>query len=696
MIRRENRREKPMSKTYLLLTACALVWLAACADPAAKPGDAGHGLDLAGMDKSVAPGDDFYAYTNGTWMKTTQIPADRSSYGNFAKLLEVANQRTQGLIQDAANNAADGSEAQKIGDYYASFMDEAGIEGKGLAPLKPELDAIAGIADKTALSSALGSTLRSDVDALNNTNFYTDRLFGLWVSPDFNNPDVNAPYLLQGGLGMPDRDYYLKTDAKMVELQGKYKAHIAAVLKLAGAADADAKAGRIYDLEKKIAQSHTDRADSEDVHKANNPWAEKDFAAKAPGLDWAAYFKAAGLDSAPMVMVWQPHAIQGLAALVGSQPLDVWKDYLTFHAIDRNLSDLPKAFADEDFAFHGRAMSGALEQPARWKRGVAATNAALGDAVGKLYVAKYFPPEAKAKAQAMVGNIMTVFSARIDRLDWMSAATKAKAKEKLKTLYIGVGYPDKWQDYSGLKIVRGDALGNAERASLFAYHQDVALIGKPVDKTKWRMTPQTVNAVNLPLQNALNFPAAILQAPFYDPDAEGVLNYGGIGAIIGHEISHSFDDQGSQFDASGRLTNWWTPQDFAHFRASADRLAQEYNAYEPLPGMHVNGKLTLSENIADVAGISASFDGYHASLAGKTDPVIDGFTGDQRFFLRFGQIWRNKAREAAVRRGLLTDGHAPAQYRADTVRNLDAWYTAFPVKAGQKLYLAPKDRVRIW
>ncbi len=685
-----------MSRNHLLFAAASLALLAACSAPGAGDTNA-HGLDLAGMDLTAQPGDDFYGFGNGNWMKSTEIPADKSSWGNFAILANEANKRVADLIQGVAgSNPAAGSEEAKVADYYASYMDEAGIDAKGIAPLKPELDAIAAISDKTALAQALGATLRTDVDPLNNTNFHTPNLFGLWVSPDFADSKRNTAYLLQGGLGLPDRDYYLKTDAKMAAIQTRYRAHIATVLKLAGAADADAQATKVYDLEKKIAQSHASREDSEDVHKANNPWAESDFNTKAPGLDWGTYFKAAGVDGQKTLMVWQPGAVKGVAALVASQPIDAWKAWMTFHRIDANLAVLPKAFRDENFAFYGQTMTGAPKEQERWQRAVNATNADLGDAVGKLYVAKYFPPEAKAKAQAMVANIVAAFDKRIDHLDWMSPSTKAQAKQKLKTLYIGVGYPDKWADYSNLKIVRGDALGNTERASLLAYQADLADLGKPADHTKWRMTPQTVNAVNLPLQNALNFPAAILEAPFYDKDADMVLNYGGIGSVIGHEISHSFDDQGSQFDASGTLTNWWTPQDFAHFRASADKLAQQYDAYEPLPGLHVNGKQTLSENIADVAGISAAYDGYRASLGGKEAGAAQGYSGDQRFFIRFSQIWRTKMREQTLRNRIMTDGHSPGQFRAATVRNIDAWYAAFPVKPGQKLYLAPKDRVRIW
>jgi putative endopeptidase len=689
-----------MRMTYLKFVLSATLLLAGCTQqPTGNSGTVTttHGLDLAGMDKTVNPGDDFFDYANGGWMKSTPIPEDRSSYGVFAILAEEANKRTADMIQDAGkSNAAADSEARKIGDYYDAYMDEQSIEKLGLTPLKSELDQIGSINDKTALARVLGSELRADVDPLNNTELHTERLFGLWVSPDFNNPDRNAPYLLQGGLGMPDRENYRSTDAKDVELQDKYKAHIAAVLKLANISDADAQAARIYDLERKIADAHVSRTESEDVLKANNPWSLKDFSAKARGLDWNSYFEAAGLSSQPMIMVWQPAGVTGIAALVGSQPLNVWKEYLTFHAIDRASPLLPKSYRDESFKFYGTALNGSPQQRDRWKRAVDATNAALGDAVGKLYVQRYFPPEAKAAAQAMVKNIIAAFGQRIDNLAWMSPATRAKAKAKLDTLYVGLGYPEHWRDYAGLKVERGDAFGNAQRSELFDYRVSLDKLAQTVDRSTWYITPQTVNALNLPLQNALNFPAAILSPPFFDMTADPVQNYGGIGTVIGHEISHSFDDQGSQFDAQGRLLNWWTPEDFAHFRAAADQLAAEFNTYEPLPGLHVNGKLTLSENIADVAGLSASYDGYRSAYGGKPAPDTQGFTGDQRFFLSFAQIWRTKFRPEALRGLLMTNGHAPGEYRANTVRNIDAWYQSFDIQPGRKLYLSPEARVRVW
>jgi putative endopeptidase len=684
-----------------LASLCSALLLAAACNPLANkanaPGATTHGLELSAIDRSVKPGDDFFGYADGAWVKATQIPPDRSTYGAFAALREVASKRAADLIKGAADqNAAPGTETRKIADYYASYMDEAGIDKKGLAPIKPQLDAIAAVNDRSGLARLIGSTVRADVDALNNTNFHTPNLFGVWVSPDFADANRNVAYLMQGGLGLPDRDFYLKTDPKMTALQAQYRAHIAKVLQLAGVADAEAKAQRIYTLERKIAESHVSRADSEDVHKANNPWAAADFAKKAPGMDWTSFFQGSGLAGQPKIMVWQPKGVSGISRLVASEPLDVWKDYLTFHALDHDLNVLPKPFRDEAFAFYDQTLSGQAKPRDRWKVSVDAVNTALGDAVGKLYVEKYFPPEAKAKIQAMVANIKDAFGRRIDRLGWMSPATKARAKEKLATLYIGLGYPEKWQDYSGLEVASGEPLANRDRAELFNYRQMLARLSKPVDRSQWWMTPQTVNAVNLPLQNALNFPAAILLPPFFDKDGSDIENYGGIGVVIGHEISHSFDDQGSQFDAYGNLVNWWTPRDAAHFKDSSERLARQYDAYEPLPGLHINGHLTLSENIADVAGLSASYDAYRASLGGKEGPAAQGFTGDQRFFLSFAQTQRYKAREQALRNQILTDGHSPSPWRAATVRNVDAWYPAFQVQPGQKLYLAPADRVRVW
>jgi putative endopeptidase len=653
--------------------------------------------ELSGMDPAVVPGNDFFRYANGEWMKTTEIPADRAYYGTGSIVAELTLQRLHSLLEEAAAHAAPGSEAHRIGAYYASFMDEAAIEQKGLQPLQPRLARIAAISDRHSLARELGSTLRADVDALNNTQFHTDNLLGLWVAQDLDDPNRYAAILLQGGLGMPDREYYLDPSPHMATNREKYRAHIATVLRLAKIPDADAKAGRIYELEHRIAAVHWKREDSEQVRKADNHWSRADLDKRAPGLDWASFLEAAGLQKQTGFLLWQPSAIGGIAALVGSEPLDTWRDYLTFHAIEHVATFLPKAFVDEQFAFYGGVLTGTPQLRLRWKRAVDATGDALGEAVGKVYVQHYFPPAEKVRAEAMVHNLLSAFSSRIDHLQWMSPATKLKAKAKLATLKVAVGYPDKWRDYSGLQVVRGDALGNFERAELFEYHRNLAKLGAPVDRNEWVMYPQTVNAVNLPVMNAINIPAAMLQPPFFDPHRAMVMDYGAVGSTIGHEISHSFDDQGALFDASGKLQNWWTPQDRAHFEASAAQLAAQFDAYHPFPDAHVNGKQTLSENVADVAGLAAAYDAYRLAAPASAARGASGkFSDDQLFYLSFAQSWRQKIREPALRQRLVTDGHAPAEYRGDTVRNEDPWYAAFDVKPGQTLYLSPEKRVRMW
>ena len=642
---------------------------------------------------TLRPGDDFFAYANGDWLAKTEIPADRSSWGAMGALAEETNQRIVKMIEDLANDKKLSGEARKVSDYYRTYMNEAAIEGKGVAPLKPMLAKIAAIKDKAGLTRALGESVRADVDPLNNTDFFTENVFGLWVAQGLHDTTRNMPYLLQGGLGMPDRAYYLDNSERMAGLRTRYQQHIATMFKLAGYSDTDAqaKAAKVFALEVDIANTHASRADSADVLKADNTWTVKDFTAKAPGMDWNAFFKAARLGDQQKFIVWHPSAVIGEAALVDKTDLQTWKDYLAFHRINQMANVLPKAFADQRFDFYGKSLSGTPQQSVRWKRALGATNEAMDEAVGKIYVARYFPAENKARLQQMVANIVDAFGKRVDKLDWMAPATRAQAKEKLKTLYVGVGYPDKWKSYDGLKVVLDDAFGNAVRADEFHTAQEIAKLHRKPDRTEWSMPPQLVNAVNLPLQNALNFPAAILQPPFFDPKASDATNYGAIGAIIGHEISHSFDDQGAQFDAQGRLRDWWTKQDAEHFKNASSKLVEQYNGYKPFSDLAVNGQLTLSENLADLAGLAAAFDAYKAAAGAKASEE-----GDRQFFLGYAHSWRNKAREAAERRGILTDGHAPAQYRAATVRNLDAWYKAFDVQPGQKLYLAPEERVRVW
>ena len=655
------------------------------------------GINPGYRNLSVKPGDDFEEYANGGWRKTAEIPADRSRTGAGFEVFQRAEKRTADLVREtAAKNPKPGTPEGMIADYYAAFMDTANLEKRGLDPLKEKLREIEQIATKTDLARAFGQRLRADVDPLNATTWWTENLFGVWVTQALSEPERTVAYLLQGGLGMPDREYYVSDKPEMAKLRTAYQSYVANLLKLAGLDDSTGRAERIMALEKKMAAVHADLVTSEDVHKANNPVTIAELKSKAPGLDWDAYLKGAGLDKQPMLIIWQPDAVRGLSTLVGSEPLDTWKEWLAFHTVSQHAAFLPQAYYDLRFDFYDKTLQGTSKQLDRWKRAIANVNADLGDAVGKIYVAKYFPPSSKAEVQAMVNNLLAAFDHRIDALSWMAPATKAQAKAKLKMLRVSVGYPETWRDYAGLVIRRDDALGNAWRAKEWEYHHQLAKLGRPVDRGEWWMTPQTVNAINLPLQNGLNFPAAILDPPFFDPKADAAANYGAIGSVIGHEISHSFDNSGAEFNAQGKLANWWTPEDAAHFKATSQQLVEQFNKYEPLPGLHVNGQQTLGENIADVAGLSAAYDAYKLSLHDKELPVVNDLTGDQRFFLAFAQAWRQKIRDAALRSQIVTNEHAPNQDRAQTVRNIDAWYAAFAIKPEENLYLKPEDRVHIW
>jgi putative endopeptidase len=687
-------------RASLALTASLLLTapLAPAQDTAAATNSpATHGIRVDNLDRSVKPGDDFYHYANGSWITRTEIPADRAGMGVFSTLADQSSKNVAAIIEEEAKSSAPaGSNARKIADLYNAYMDEARIETLGMKPLAPHLAAIAAIRNQHDLALELGKTLRADVDLLNNAVFSTPNFLGLWIAPGFADSDHYIPYLLQGGLEMPSRSYYLDDSEHMKDVRAKYATHVAAMLKLAGLDDPDGRASRVIALEHAIAETHISLADIEDIEKANNLWQRSDFAAKAPGLDWDAYFAGAGLSGQQQFMVWTPTALTGESALVASTPIDTWKDWLAFHLIENHAGVLPRAVAAESFSFYGTTLSGVQQQQPRWKTGVATVNAFLGDAVGQIYAQKYFPPEAKSQAQAMVANLIAAYHKRLQALTWLAPSTRAEAEAKLDTLYVGIGYPETWKDYSAYEVHPNDAFGNQERAGLWKYHTQTARIGQPVDRHEWSMEPQTVNAVNLPLQNALNFPAAILQPPFFDPKAPPAVNYGAIGTVIGHEISHTFDSEGSAFDSKGRVRNWWTPEDHAHFEQQADKLAKQYDAYEPFPGVHVNGKQTIDENIADLGGVAAAYDAYRFSLKGAEAPMQDGFNGDQQFYIAFGQNWGSKAREASLRRQVLTDAHSPAQFRADTVRNSDAWNKAFDVQPGQSLYLAPDERVRIW
>jgi putative endopeptidase len=685
-------------KSYLPIFVRTLIFVAAAllttsAPSQQTPQPHGPAVVPSYMDTSVRPGDEFYLYANGTWEKNTEMRPDRAFESPASDIYDQHEEKLRDLIENAGK--AQDANARRISDFYHSYMDEAAIEAGGIKPLESRLKAISGISDKHQLARALGETLRADVDALNMTNFHTDNLLGLWVAPGFDDSDHYHAYLMQGGIVLPDREYYLSDSESMREIRRKYEQHVATILKLAGFSDPDKRAARIVALEHAIAQTHWSLAEDNDVHKANNIWKSADFATKAPGLDWQEYFRAAGLEKQTNFYVWQPSAFTGESALVGSTPLEDWKDWLAYHTVEESASVLPKAFAEEEFSFWGKALNGVSVQQARWKRGVAVTDAHLPSELGRLYVQRHFPPEVKAQVQEMVSNLIAVYRERLQGISWMAPATKSQAIAKLDALYVGIGYPDKWEE-DKFEVKPDDIIGNLRRSREAKYQRERALIGTAVDRERWCMAPQTINAVNLPLQNSLNFPAAILQAPSFDAHAPAAANYGAIGAVIGHEISHTFDSEGSAFDSKGRLRNWWTKEDFAHFNGVTDRLVKQYDEYKPFPDLALNGKQTLAENIADDAGLAAAYDAYKASLKGQGAPERDGFNGDQQFYLAFAQSWAAKLRPSALRNEVLTDTHSPDHWRVFEVRNQDPWYKAFDVKPDEKLYLAPKERVQIW
>jgi putative endopeptidase len=660
----------------------SLVPAAAEPAPAAtpKPQYGSFGFDTAGMDTGIQPGNDFYGYANGTWAKTTPIPADKSNYGMFSVLDDLSRDRTRQIIDEQAKDPN-----SRIGAAYESFMDQAAVDAKGLVPFEPWLNQVRSLKSKAALAK-----LYADADRLG-----IDIPYRMFIGQDRKNSDQYALNVIQGGLGMPDRDYYLSADPKLSETRAKYLQHLTNVLNLAGEANAATRAKAILDFETGIAKVHWTRAESRDANKTYNKLPLAELRKSAPGFDFASFVKDDGMD-VDSVIIFQPSAFRGISALVGKAPLSVLRDQMLVRSLDSYADYLPKAFDDENFAFYGTVLNGTPQQEDRWKRAVDFTVGALGDDVSKLYVARYFPPETKAAADQLVHNLISAMDRRIDKLDWMSAETKAKAHAKLAAFTPKIGYPSQWRDMSGLAIDRSDLLGNAMRSNRFEHAYEVGKLGGPIRRWEWGMTPMTINAYSNPTMVEIVFPAAILQPPFFDPNADAAVNYGGIGAVIGHEMSHQFDDQGAKYDLHGNLVDWWTPADAKNFQSRLDKLEAQYNAYEPLPGMHVNGKLTMGENVADLAGLTVAHDAYIASLNGAAPPVIDGFTADQRFYLGWAQVWRRNYREANLRQRLLTDPHSPSEQRSDIVRNMDPWYSGFNVQPGQKLYLAPADRVRIW
>jgi putative endopeptidase len=663
-----------------MLSATALAHADPAPAPATGPTYGTFGFDTKGMDPSVAPGDNFFSYANGGWVKSTTIPDDKASYNMFTVLDDLSKQRTQGILKAELANPA-----SKIGNAYASYLDLATVEAKGLAPIRPWLDRIAKLSSKADYPALVAEAERNGVAGP----------FRFGVGQDDKDPETYAINLAQGGLGLPDRDYYLTDTPKMAAIRTAYVAHLAKLFDLAGEANGMARAQAVMALETEIARGHWTRIDSRDADKTYNKMTLAQLATLAPGFDFAAMFKAVG-QSPAYVLVAQPSAMTAEAGLIAKADLGVLKDMLMLRSLDGFATYLPEAIAKESFAFNGTTLSGVPAREERWRRAVSFTTRALGEDVGKIYVAQYFPPETKAAADMLVHNIIDAMGTRIDKLDWMAAETKAKAHEKLAAFTPKIGYPTQWRDYSGLEIRRDDLFGNALRSRQFEFDYDLGKLGKPIYRWEWGMTPMTINAYANFAMVEIVFPAAILQPPFFDPKADPAVNYGGIGVVIGHELSHHFDDQGAKFDKSGKLTKWWTDADIAAFKALEAKLAAQYDAYEPVPGQHIQGKLTLGENSADLAGLAVAYDAYHKSLGGKPAPVIDGLTGDQRFYLGYAQVWRIKTREEALRQQLLTDPHSPGEFRVLEVRNSDNWYKAFNPKPTDKLYLKPEDRVKVW
>jgi putative endopeptidase len=660
--------------------------VACAATPKAAIGN--WGFDLAGMDRSLAPGDDFFRYAGGTWMKTTQIPPDRSRWGSFDELRAKSEEDVRAALEDAAKSAtAAGSVDRKAVDYYRAYLDTAAIETKDLTPAKADLIQIAAAKtheDIVAFAVAGDKAGNLPVD--------------IGVTLDAKRPDVYVVGVRQSGLGMPDRDYYLKDDAKFADARSKYRAYVETVLSLAAYSDAAKSADAIVAVEHEIAALHWPRDKSRDRDLTYNPKSGAVLRAFAPEVPWDVGLTSFGARAQDFFVVAQTDAIQGLAKLFRATPLETWRAYLTFHYLSQMADVLPKAFDDASFDFYGRTLSGQPEQLARWKRGVRALSGdVLGEASGQLYVKKHFSPAAKDAMRALVENLRAAYGSRISQLAWMSADTKKAALRKLETLTVKIGYPDKWRDYASLQLAADDAFGNRKREAAFARKLDLQRLAKPADRGEWDMSPQTVNAYARFNWNEVVFPAAILQPPFFDLAADPAVNYGAIGAVIGHEMGHGFDDQGAKSDENGVLRNWWNADDERRFKELTGKLAEQYSKFEVLPGLYVNGQLTLGENIGDLGGLNVALEAYRISLQGREPPVIDGFTGVQRLFLGFAQVWRSLIRDEQLRRQVVSDPHSPAEYRANgTVRNMDEWYSAFDVKPTAKLYLATDQRVRIW
>jgi len=666
---------------------CAAATVAYAASPAVKP----WGVELSYIDKNVAPGDDFFAYANNGWLKTAIIPPERSFAGVNLELDKQNEERLKAIIAELHAKRGLTAEESKLRALYDAFTDEAAIEAAGLSHVDGDLKTIASLNGTADIARAMGDPRMG-----------LDGPFGVYLGVDDKHPTNYSVNLYQSGLGMPDRDYYLREDKELANTRVAYKKYLSQMLGFAGVKDADARADAIYKLEHDLADASWPAEDRRDADKTYNPMKISDLAKMAPDFPWAPFFAASGVPaSSPrgerMVIVAERSAFPKLAAVFKATPIAVWRDYLTVRTLHTYSAYLPRKIDDADFAFYGATLQGKTAQLDRATRGTALLDAEMGEALGKLYAEKYFPPEAKEKADALVHNLLKAYAGDIKTLDWMTPATRQKALEKLSAYMLKVGYPDHWRDYSALSVTRDDLVGDIKNATEFEWKRELARIDNPVDRTEWGMSVPTNNAYYNPTLNEIVFPAGILQPPFFDANADDAVNYGEIGATIGHEISHGFDDQGSKYDGTGTLKDWWTPQDRKNFDARTAAFAAQYDEYEPLPGIHINGKLTLGENIADLAGLVIAYKAYHLSLGGKPAPVLDGYTGDQRFYIAYSQSWREKDRDGRLRERLLSNPHSPAAWRVNgVVRNDDGWYAAFKIKPTDKFYLAPDKRVRLW
>ncbi len=659
------------------------------------------GVDFESMDRSVHPGDDFWSYVNGTWARTVEIPADRGAFSQVARLNDLAASQVKAIVEEMiARRASLKGDDGRVADYYAALMDRAAIEARGATPLFTELAPVRGAGSHSALAAAMGKLLRGwrPTPAVGRMPRYFPSLFPLAIGQDDRNPERYMPSLGQGGLGMPNREYYRGTDDAARTTQDSYRAHIANFLKLTGVpvAAATARAAAVYDFERKLAEAHWPLAESRDAEKTYNPWTLAELKSKAPGFDWQAYLDGAGLGRRSMIVVGETTAVTGMAKVFAETRLPVLKDWLTVRVAKDRALVLPTAFAEEEFAFSGGALGGATEPPARWLQAIELTGAALTDAVSKPYIARHFPPATKAAMDELVKNVLAAMDRRLANVSWMAPETKVKARAKLAAFTPMIGHPARWRSYDGLLVRRDDAYGNFVRQAEYDHARRLARIDGPVDRQEWWMMPITANAYASFANNQIVFPAAYLQPPHFDPNADPAVNYGAIGYVIGHEISHHFDDQGSKYDPQGRLNKWWTDEDLAGFNERKAKLVAQYDSYEPLPGLKIRGAQTLGENIADNAGLAIAYDAYKLSLGGKPAPVIDGFTGDQRFFMGRAQVNKVAFREAELRKAVLSGVHSPSKWRTWAVRNHDAWYDAFAVKPTHKLYLAPEQRVKIW